>query len=113
MYIRAAWKNRNPNHIRGWKGLNVSAMARDLGWKREKLADILTNRKPFVRFIHLVRIAEELRMGIDELKNSIETAERLDQERLELIILRAQARLRSAWLLSNRRGSENAPSDLK
>ena len=93
MYIRAAWKARQQCQLRAWEGLSITRMARDLGFSREKLANILAGRKVFVRPIELVRIAEALKLTREELLARIDYARSLDQQRLALEMERTRRQL--------------------
>jgi hypothetical protein len=81
----------------GWEDLNVSELARRLGWPRDRTANILTGRAQKVRAIELVRLAEELRMTTDDLIQRIEQAAILRRERDALLAERLLADRRTAY----------------
>ncbi len=59
--------------------------ARKLGWQHERLRGILTGRIEKVRLIELVRVAEELKMPVDQLVARIARAKDADLERRQLL----------------------------
>jgi hypothetical protein len=60
MQIPVRWRNRNLPGTVGWECLNVSAIAREIGWHNEKLGEILSGRREYTRLVDVLRIADYL-----------------------------------------------------
>ena len=99
----AATRSRIP----GWEWLNGTALARECGWDRRKVCDILTARRD-AKLFALARLSYYLRMEIPELIDRIAYAQRIDLEWRALRLERDRRRLAE---LDKRLARECKPTD--
>src|SRR5215467_3189801 len=107
MRIPAHLKQRAGSKIPGWECLNGTALARECGWDRRKVCDILTGRRD-VKLFALARLSHYLKMPIPHLINRIATAQQIDLDWRALRLERDRRRLAE---LNKRPAKKGRPTD--
>ena len=102
-------QRKAPGRIRlpGWETLNCLALARECGWDRRKVCDILTARRD-AKLFALARLSHYLRIEIPELIDRIARAQRIDREWRALRLERDRRRLAE---LDERLAKKGKPAD--